>query len=147
MRVAVVPGPGPWSGATATQEAVARAWAAFDRTVDQVAWPDPLPRPIPGRRLGSEAVGEAAADPLSDRLTGADLVIGLFDAVEFRDGGGPALARLARAAATVQAPLVVLTPRLEISKRELRVLGVEAAYAIDLADPAGLGRIALTWSW
>jgi glycerate kinase len=94
------------------------------------------------------AAPAAEPDPLADRLAAADLALGLIDALEFHDGGGPELARLAAAAASAAVPLVALTPCLAISTRELRTVGVEAAYAVDAAAPATvLDRIAQTWSW
>jgi glycerate kinase len=103
---------------------------------------------VPGRTALCLAGEDLAPDPLAERLAGADLAVGLFEVLEFRDGGGPELARLSDAAAAAAIPLVVLSSRLDVSARELRVLGVEAAYALDPADSAVvLERLARTWSW
>jgi hypothetical protein len=76
-----------------------------------------------------------------------DLMVGLIDALEFRDGGGPWLGQVAARAGQALAPLIVLAQRVAVSERELRGLGVEAAYAVDPAVPASWARVARTWSW
>jgi hypothetical protein len=157
MRIAVVSGPGPWSSAATTATAVGQAWATQGHAVRCLTAPPLVPVipphfvPVPGRtalRLTTASTGaEGVTDPLDAELAGLDLVLGLLDALEFRDGGGPWLTRLARAAAAQSAPLVILAPTVAISTRELRVLQVEAAYGVDDLAPITLERIARTWSW
>ncbi|MDR1079258.1 MAG: hypothetical protein LBL55_11525 [Propionibacteriaceae bacterium] len=153
MRVVVMVRSGPWAGQRTVQAAVRRAWAELGHSVAVVEF-DPAPAPRgwltradgSARRLALAVPPDPPPDPVRSEAD-PDLMVGLIDALEFRDGGGPWLSQVAARAAQSVAPLIVLAQRVAVSERELRGLGVEAAYAVDLARPAGWAQVARTWSW
>jgi glycerate kinase len=108
------------------------------------------------RRPGVDVVTEAV--DLAGRLHGADLVVTGEGAFDFSSRSGKVPYGEAQAAATGLVPCIVLAGKVLVGSREMRALGVEAAYAIvDLvgeerafADPAGAladlaERVARTW--
>jgi glycerate kinase len=113
-----------------------------------------------GRLTTGPAVtfGSAAA---AAALHGADLVVTGCSVFDFGTRGGGVVAAAAEAAAAVLAPCVVVAGEVLIGAREMRTLGIEAAYAVreSMADaPAGgdvtraeltstAGRVGRSWSW
>ena len=108
------------------------------------------------RRPGVDVVTDAV--DLAGRLQGADLVITGEGAFDFSSRSGKVPYGVAQTATTALAPCIVLAGQVLIGSREMRALGVEAAYAVvDLlgeerafADPAGAlaalaERVARTW--
>lgn len=109
---------------------------------------------VPGAQLVADDVG------LAEAAAGTDLVItgeGTFDWQSLRGKVVTAVARAAQAAAV---PVVVVAGQVQVGRRELASIGVDAAYAVAegpgevgaaLADPAGSlaarsARVAATWS-
>ncbi|MFL6064924.1 MAG: glycerate kinase [Friedmanniella sp.] len=94
-------------------------------------------------------------------LQGADLVVTGCSTFDFATRGGGVVAAAAEAAASALAPCVVVAGEVLIGTREMRTLGVEAAYAVreSTADaPVGgdvtgtelsstARRVARSWSW
>jgi glycerate kinase len=108
------------------------------------------------RRPGVDVVTEAV--DLAGRLHGADLVVTGEGAFDFSSRSGKVPYGVAQAAGTGLVPCIVLAGKVLVGSREMRALGVEAAYAsVDLvgeerafADPAGAladlaERVARTW--
>ena len=109
------------------------------------------------RRPGFDVV--AAATRLSQRASGADLVLTGEGAFDFSSRAGKVPYGVAQVAAEALRPCVALAGKVLVGAREMRALGVESAYAVvDLvgeerafADPAGAlselaERVARTWS-
>lgn len=81
-----------------------------------------------GGRLATGAVLSAEVARLDRALAAADLVVTGCDSFDFGSGGGGVVAELGRRCATFQVPLVVVSPVVGISGREMRTLGVESAH-------------------
>ena len=109
------------------------------------------------RRPGVDRVIDAV--DLAGRLQGADLVITGEGAFDFSSRSGKVPYGVAQTATSALAPCIVLAGKVLIGSREMRALGVEAAYAlVDLvgeerafADPSGAladlaERVARTWA-
>ncbi|TIC80920.1 glycerate kinase [Nocardioides sp. GY 10127] len=107
----------------------------------------------PGIALVADAVGLAA------RAAEADLVLTGEGAFDFSSRAGKVPAGVAEVAAAALRPCVALAGRVDVGAREMRALGVEAAYAMvdvvgeerSFADPAGAlsdlaERVARSWS-
>lgn len=86
----------------------------------------------------------------------ADVVVAGTAQLDFHDLGGPVVKVLSALAADTQRPLVVLAGRTFVSSRELRLAGIEAAYAVapgtgdDSAEAAwaeAADKVAATWRW
>ena len=90
----------------------------------------------------------------------ADLVVTGCSAFDFGSRGGGVVATLARRAAEYLAPCVVVAGEVLIGAREMRALGVEAAYPVHRPRPDGAAidvtvdelattaqRVARSWSW
>ena len=74
-----------------------------------------------------------------DRTVGAaDLVVTACDSFDFGSRGGGVVADLARRCEAAETPLVVVSPVLGMSGREMRVMGVESAHPLE--PDADLGR-------
>lgn len=94
-------------------------------------------------------------------LRGADLVVTGCSVFDFATRGGGVVAAAAGAASNVLAPCIVVAGEVLVGAREMRTMGVEAAYAVreSTADaPAGGDvtaaelattalRVARSWSW
>src|SRR5688572_24428108 len=93
-------------------------------------------------------------------LRGADLVVTGCSIFDFASRGGGVVAAMAEAAADALTPCIVLAGEVLIGSREMRTMGIEAAYAVheslvDHAQPAISGeeltatarRVARSWSW
>ncbi len=86
----------------------------------------------------------------------ADVVVAGTSQLDFHDLGGPVVKVLSALAADTQRPLVVLAGRTFVSSRELRLAGIEAAYAVEPgagdepgkeAWSAAADKVAATWRW
>ncbi|MDR1388080.1 MAG: hypothetical protein LBJ44_10975 [Propionibacteriaceae bacterium] len=153
MRVLLVARSDPWASRSAVSELARRAWAELGHGTESVEFcPTPRPAGWSTRPDGSAlrlrlTLGPGPAADLVWPGGDGDLMVGLTEALEFRDGGGSWLSQLAARAATAVVPLIVLAERVALSERESRQLGVEAAYAVDPTDPDSFRRVARTWSW
>jgi glycerate kinase len=113
-----------------------------------------------GRLSTGPAVTFASAAGVA-ALRGADLVVTGCSVFDFASRGGGVVAAAAGAAAAALAPCVVVAGEVLIGAREMRTLGIEAAYAVresttdrpaggdvtraDLASTAL--RVGRSWSW
>ncbi|HWJ68304.1 MAG TPA: glycerate kinase [Nocardioides sp.] len=108
---------------------------------------------VPGIGLVADAVG------LAEQARTADLVITGEGAFDFSSRAGKVPAGVAAIAADALRPCVALAGRVLVGSREMRALGMDAAYALvdavgeerALGDPAGslaelAARVARTWS-
>jgi glycerate kinase len=93
-------------------------------------------------------------------LRGVDLVVTGCSIFDFASRGGGVVAAMAGAAAAALAPCIVIAGEVLIGSREMRTMGIEAAYAVqeslaDHAQPeiseeelaATARRVAKSWSW
>jgi len=109
------------------------------------------------RRAGVDVVADAVG--LADRARAADLVVTGEGSFDPQSSGGKAPAGVARVAAEALRPCVVLAGRVAVGAREMRALGVEAAYSLldtvgeerAFGEPTGAlaelaERVARTWS-
>ena len=93
-------------------------------------------------------------------LRGVDLVVTGCSVFDFASRGGGVVAAMAEAAADALTPCIVLAGEVLIGSREMRTMGVEAAYAVhesqgDCPQPeiseeelaATARRVARSWSW
>jgi glycerate 2-kinase len=107
----------------------------------------------------------ALASPAGQRgLRGVDLIVTGCSVFDFASRGGEVVAAMAEAAAAALAPCIVIAGEVIIGSREMRTMGIEAAYALqeslfdnvqgevshevsheDLAMTAR--RVARSWSW
>jgi glycerate kinase len=108
----------------------------------------------PGAQVVADAVGLAAAAADCDVVVSGE---GTFDWQSLRGKVVTAVARAGQAAAV---PVVVIAGQVQVGRRELAAVGVDAAYAVAdgpaevaaaLADPSGTlaaraARVAATWS-
>lgn len=93
-------------------------------------------------------------------LRGFDLVVTGCSVFDFASRGGGVVAAMAEAAAAALTPCIVIAGEVLIGSREMRTMGIEAAYPVreslleemqgdiiqeDLAITAG--RVARSWSW
>lgn len=110
------------------------------------------------RRAGVEVVAEAVG--LLERARRADVVLTGEGSFDPQSSGGKAPAGVAAVAGEAIRPCVVLAGRVTVGAREMRALGVEAAYSLldvvgeerAFGEPeAALAelaeRVARTWSW
>ena len=108
------------------------------------------------RRPGLEVVAEAV--DLAGRLAGADLVITGEGAFDFSSRSGKVPYGVAQIAADRLVPCIALAGQVLVGAREMRVLGIEAAYSVverfgeerAFAEPAAAladlaERVARTW--
>jgi glycerate 2-kinase len=93
-------------------------------------------------------------------LRGVDLVVTGCSVFDFASRGGGVVAAMAEAAAAILAPCIVIAGEVLIGSREMRTMGIEAAYPVReplLDDPRGevsddelamtARRVARSWSW
>jgi glycerate 2-kinase len=93
-------------------------------------------------------------------LRGVDLVVTGCSIFDFASRGGGVVAAMAEAAAAALAPCIVIAGEVLIGSREMRTMGIEAAYPLResvLDDPRGevsadelamtARRVARSWSW
>lgn len=108
---------------------------------------------VSGIELVAETVG------LTAQAAAHDLVVTGEGRYDFSSRAGKAVYGVATVAAAAARPCIVLAGQVEVGSREMRAMGVEAAYAVadrvgiqeSMADPAGhladlAHRVARTWS-
>jgi glycerate 2-kinase len=108
------------------------------------------------RRPGVEVVAEAV--DLAGRLRGSDLVVTGEGAFDFSSRSGKVPYGVAQVATSALVPCIALAGQVLVGSREMRALGIEAAYSLvdrvgeerAFADPAGAlaelaERVARTW--
>lgn len=87
----------------------------------------------------------------SDTARMADVVVTGTSTFDFHHKGGGVVNRVSQWAADALRPCLVLAGDVMISDREMRLMGIEAAYPVELADPDSLrtsaSRIAKSWTW
>lgn len=119
-----------------------------------------------GVGLVIQALGGRVADPLSElssrfglaaTAAAADVVVTGADTLDFHSVGGPVVKHVVGAAGAALRPVIAVSGRNYISARELRLAGIESAYAVasapgeaavdaeSLAHTAAL--VASTWRW
>ena len=89
-----------------------------------------------------------------------DLVVTGCSVFDFASRGGGVVAAMAEAAAAALAPCIVIAGEVLIGSREMRTMGIEAAYPVRESlpdDPQGevndeelamtARRVARSWSW
>jgi glycerate kinase len=79
---------------------------------------------VPGVDLVADAVG------LADHLRGADLVVTGEGAFDFSSRAGKVAYGVAQVATAALVPCIALAGQVQIGSREMRALGIEAAYAV-----------------
>jgi glycerate 2-kinase len=112
-----------------------------------------------GRLSTGPALALASRDAKSG-LHGVDLVVTGCSVLDFASRGGGVVAAMADAAMTALSPCIVIAGEVVIGSREMRTMGIEAAYAVResaLDSPRGtvseeeLGttaqRVARSWTW
>jgi glycerate 2-kinase len=112
-----------------------------------------------GRLTTGPAIALASSDAMS-ALPGVDLVITGCSVFDFASRGGGVVAAMAEAASTVLSPCILIAGEVVIGSREMRTMGIEAAYAVResaLDDPRGAvdeaelaataRRVARSWTW
>lgn len=113
-----------------------------------------------GRLVTGPSLGLAAA-PIGHGRPAPDLVVTGCSVFDFAARGGGVVAAAAEAAAAALAPCIVVAGEVLIGAREMRTMGIEAAYAVreSTADvPAGgdvrsdelaatARRVGRSWSW
>ena len=105
-----------------------------------------------GGRLTTPAAFCAETSGLERPLAAADLVVTACDSFDFGSRGGGVVTELARRCEAVQTPLVVVSPVVGMSGREMRVMGVESAHPLEpAADTAAAltmtgARLAAGWT-
>lgn len=96
-----------------------------------------------------DLLGEWASIPDTARL--ADVLVTTTTAFDFHHKGGAVVDRAAGWAADALRPCLVLAGDVMISDREMRLMGIEAAYQVAIADPERLRdavtRVARSWTW
>jgi glycerate kinase len=154
-------------------DAVPELMLSTDATLEQMA---ALTGVVPANQPGSGACGglglavlalggRLATGPAvslaSVELRGLDLLVTGCSIFDFVTRGGGVVAAMAEAAATALSPCIVVAGEVLIGSREMRTMGIEAAYAVreTVSDAptdaavslAELGararRVARSWSW
>jgi glycerate 2-kinase len=93
-------------------------------------------------------------------LLGVDLVVTGCSVFDFASRGGGVVAAMAEAASTALSPCILIAGEVVIGSREMRTMGIEAAYAVResaMDDPRGIvnvaelaataRRVARSWTW
>ncbi|MFT3862084.1 glycerate kinase [Micropruina sp.] len=91
-----------------------------------------------GGRLASGAALGADLGGIDRAVAAADLVVTACDSFDFGTRGGGVVAELAARCEASEVPLVVVSPVVEVSGREMRTFGVESAHPL----PPALGTAA-----
>lgn len=98
---------------------------------------------------GVDLVGEWSHAGATARQ--ADVVVTGTSTFDFHHKGGGVVNRVAGWAIEALRPCLVLAGDVMISDREMRLMGIEAAYPVALNDPEALrasaSRIARSWTW
>lgn len=113
-----------------------------------------------GGRLSTGPDIALASAEAKSRLPGVDLVVTGCSVFDFASRGGGVVAAMAEAASTVLSPCILIAGEVVIGSREMRTMGIEAAYAVResaLDDPHGTvnedelaataRRVARSWTW
>lgn len=114
-----------------------------------------------GGRLSTGASLALGSERATAALRGTDLVLTGCSVFDFHSRGGGVVAAAAEAASTALSPCVVVAGEVVIGGREMRTMGVEAAYAVresTLGTPGATDiteaelvmmahRVARSWSW
>jgi glycerate 2-kinase len=113
-----------------------------------------------GGRLSTGPALALASPAGQQGRRGVDLIVTGCSVFDFASRGGGVVAAMAEAAAAVLTPCIVIAGEVLIGSREMRTMGIEAAYAVresllenvqgevsheDLAATAR--RVARSWSW
>ncbi|MFT4295412.1 MAG: glycerate kinase [Micropruina sp.] len=105
-----------------------------------------------GGRLSTGAACCAERAGLGRALRAADLVVTGCDSFDFGSRGGGVVAELAARCEAVETPLVVVSPVVGMSGREMRVMGVESAHPLEPGPEASAAltatgrRLAAGWT-
>lgn len=90
---------------------------------------------------------------LAETIRRADLVVTACTSFDFGSQGGGVVRWLAGTCAAAGVPLIVVASDVMIGHREMRSIGIEAAYPVEIDDPteeqlvAAARAVARTWSW
>jgi len=104
-----------------------------------------------GRLTTGTEIGLAATT-----FTGVDLVVTGCSEFDFAARGGGVVKAVAAAAGRALSPCIAIAGRVVIGAREMRTMGIDAAYAVRDAHPSGADaeavaatarRVARSWSW
>ncbi len=90
-----------------------------------------------GGRLSTGAAFCAERVRLDKSLAAADLVVAACDSFDFGSRGGGVVTELARLCEAAETPLLVVSPTIEMSEREMRVMGVESGHSLDPGTDTG----------
>jgi glycerate 2-kinase len=113
-----------------------------------------------GGRLSTGPALALASPQAKTGLRAVDLVVTGCSVFDFASRGGGVVAAMAEAASAALSPCIVIAGEVVIGSREMRTMGVEAAYAVResvLDDPRGnvsqeelaltAARVARSWTW
>jgi glycerate 2-kinase len=113
-----------------------------------------------GGQLGTGPALTLASAAGQQGLRGVELVVTGCSVFDFASRGGGVVAAMSEAAAAALAPCVVIAGEVLIGSREMRTMGIEAAYPVRESllddaqgevDDAELAmtarRVAQSWSW
>jgi glycerate kinase len=113
-----------------------------------------------GGRLSTGPDIALASAEAKSRLPGVDLVVTGCSVFDFASRGGGVVAAMAEAASSVLSPCILIAGEVVVGSREMRTMGIEAAYAVResvLDDPQGnvneaelaaiAQRVARSWTW
>lgn len=105
-----------------------------------------------GGRLVTGAALTAELSDLDRSLRAADLVVTGCDSFDFGSRGGGVVAELATRCEAFEVPLVVVSPVVGMSGREMRTLGIESAHPVPVDEGVADGltatgrRLAAGWT-
>ncbi|MFT3971847.1 MAG: glycerate kinase [Micropruina sp.] len=105
-----------------------------------------------GGRLSTGAAFCAERVGLDRGLAAADLVVTACDSFDFGTRGGGVVTELARRCEAAETPLLVVSPTIEMSEREMRVMGVESGHWLEPGSDTGAAltatgrRLVAGWS-
>ena len=105
-----------------------------------------------GGRLVTGAALTAELGDLDRALGSADLVVTGCDSFDFGSRGGGVVAELATRCEAFEVPLVVVSPVVGMSGREMRTLGIESAHPVPVDEGVADGltatgrRLAAGWT-
>lgn len=99
--------------------------------------------------LGGRLTTGTALALESVSLRGVDLVVTGCTSFDFAARGGGVVATVATAAGTALSPCIVVADEVFVGAREMRTMGIDAAYAVGPAGEltATARRVARSWSW
>jgi glycerate 2-kinase len=113
-----------------------------------------------GGRLSTGPALALASSQAKTGLRSVDLVVTGCSVFDFASRGGGVVAAMAEAASAAVSPCIVIAGEVVIGSREMRTMGIEAAYAVResvLDDPRGnvsaeelamkAARVARSWTW